>query len=891
MIRRLSLVAVILACLVFSAHAAENEKISVAVLPFEINAKDSLLYLQDEISAAIGRHLQQEGAEIIPVPQEVADDWNRSGRDEEAARRFGLDLNTDAVVWGSATWIGQSFSLDAKLMNIFGGQPPAVFTISGQGLENLPVRVKDLSDNILLKLFGREKIAQIRIEGNQRIEVDAIRRVIKTAPDDIYSVKSLSEDLKAIYGMGYFEDIRIEAEDSPAGKVVIIHVQEKPTLRLIKVDGNRAYKDDEINENLTIKTGSILNIYVIQNNINRIEELYKEKNFHNVQVEYEIQPVGNNQADLVFNIQEGDKLRIKDIQFIGNDAYTKKQLLKVMETSERSWLSWITDSGELKRDELLQDASRLTEYYHNNGYIRARVGEPQVELKDKWINVVIKINEGPRYRVGKVDISDDMLFPREQLLSKLKITKEEYYNRTVLRSDILTLTDLYTDVGFAFTEVTPRIDDNAEELIVDITYVMRKGKPVYFEEIIIGGNTRTRDKVIRRQLEVYEQELFSGTKLKRSVRNLHRLDYFSDVKVNTVRGSGDDKIVLKLDVEEKSTGQFSFGGGYSNVEQLFLTGSIAQKNLFGRGWILNLRGSYGSQSKKYDVSFTEPWLFDRPLSAGFRVYSWDFTFDTYDKNSFGGNIRFGYPVFTDTHLSIGLYHDVANVKITDPDNAPNSIKELEARFGNSDYITNSIEGVLRYDSRDRTVNPTKGSDHRIGVEYAGFGGDIGFVKTNGQLSYHHPLYKPWSIIGHVRTRAGFALESEGKLLPDYELFFLGGISTIRGYKREELSPRDEDGNEIGGDRFVQLNLEAIFPVIKDVGVLGVVFFDMGGLANEEAADAEQQQLGLEDLRQSAGAGIRWNSPVGPIRVEYGWKIDRREGETPGQWEFAFGGAF
>jgi outer membrane protein insertion porin family len=240
---------------------------------------------------------------------------------------------------------------------------------------------------------------------------------------------------------------------------------------------------------------------------------------------------------------------------------------------------------------------------------------------------------------------------------------------------------------------------------------------------------------------------------------------------------------------------------------------------------------------------------------------------------------------------VGLYHDVARVDITDEENAPESIKELYEEFGNSNYITNSIETLLRYDSRDRTVNPSKGADHGIGVEYAGFGGDIGFIKTTLEAGYYHPLWKRFSVVGHVRGKAGFVKESQGKLLPDYELFFLGGINTVRGYTRDELSPIDDEGNEIGGDQFVQLNLETIFPLIKDVGVLGVLFFDMGALANQEAADPAQQHLGLEDLRESVGAGIRWNSPVGPIRVEYGWKIDKQPGESPGQWEFAFGGAF
>jgi len=718
----------------------------------------------------------------------------------------------------------------------------------------------------------------VLVTGNKRIEADAIKKIIKTKPGDVYLAKSLSQDLKAVYSMGYFEDIRVEAEQGSQGKVIIFNVKEKPTIRIIRFKGNKVYDDDKIKENINIRTGSILNIFKVRSNIKRIEEFYKEKNYHNVTVTYKIYQLEHNQADLEFYIQEGEKILIKHIIFEGNSAYTDKKLKKMMKTSEKGFFSWMTSSGELNGEDLDQDVAKLSAFYYNNGYIQTKVGEPQIEYKENRIDIKIKIDEGPRFRVGKVDITGDLVLPEEELLEKLKITNETYYNREVVRNDVLAITDLYSDEGYAYAEIFPRIETNIEELMVNIVYVVEKGNQVYFERIIVGGNTKTRDKVIRRELKVYEQELFSGLRLKRSVRNLYRLDFFEDVKVNTVKGSDDEKMMLKIDVTEKPTGSFSFGGGYSSVENIFAMVSISQMNLFGRGQVLQLKAELGGVTTRYNLSFMEPWLFDIPLSAGVDLYDWDTEYDTYDRDSIGGGVSFSYPVFDFTRASISYKYDDANITNISI-NASDSIKDLKGT-----NITSSVTAALRYDSRNRVINTTDGSRYSISVEYAGLGGNVAFTKYLAETGWYLPLF--WDTVGFLHGKTGYVRENSGGELPDYERFYLGGMNSLRGFEWQDIHVLDEDGREIGGDKFVQFNVEYLIPLFKEAGVVGVIFYDTGNVFNNG------ENIDLSNLRQSAGFGFRWYSPMGPMRFENGYILDPKEGESKGgKWEFSMGSAF
>ncbi len=719
---------------------------------------------------------------------------------------------------------------------------------------------------------GAETVKDVRVTGNERIESDAILRVIQTRPGAVYDPALLSEDLKSIYAMGYFDDIRVSVERAPDGNTVIYDVKEKPTIRDIIITGNTVLDDEKIKENIDITSGAILNIFKIQKNIKIIESLYKEKNYHHVSVTYKLDLLEHNQADLEFIITEGEKIRIKEIQFDGNTAFDAKTLKKMMDTSEKGFFSWLTGSGDLNMDKLNQDIVKINSFYQNNGYADSRVGDPQVTYKDEWIYILIKIDEGQQYKMGNIGVQGDLIVSADEMLSQLKSNKEPIFNRDAIRQDILTLTDLYADKGFAKAEIIPQFNKDAERCIIDIVFQIRKNEPVYFEKINIQGNTKTRDKVIRRELEVYEGELYTSTGMKNSIKNLNRLDYFESVNVKTSNGTAEDQTVLQVEIKEKPTGTFSFGGGYSGIDKLYVMAAVAERNFLGRGQDLQAKIQTGSVSRQYSLSFTEPWLFDIPLSAGIDAYRWNREYDDYDREATGGGLRFGYPIFKLTRGYISYNYDDSYIDNIDEDAAPYISKGT--------YTQSSITLSTVYDSRNRVFNPTEGASHRVTVQYAGIGGNVGFTKTIAETGWFFPLF--WDTVGFLHAESGYVWEN--KYLPDYERFYLGGINSLRGFDWREVSPKDANGYQYGGDRYIQFNAEYLFPIIKDAGFMGVIFYDTGN-----AFDGGP--LALDDLRETAGFGIRWYSPLGPLRLEHGTILDRKPGEDTGRWEFSIGGFF
>ena len=852
-----------------------QQPVRVAVFPFQINAPERYVYLADDVSRVLRDHFRGAGAAVLE--QDLPTKPETEAEIRQAARRIGADV----AVWGSLTVLGESFSIDARFVRTGQQVPSSPVYAEGDGIENLLGTLRKVARELEIQIFRRQKVADVRLAGNKRIESEAIRRMIKTETGDILSREQLSQDIRSIYRMGYFEDIRVETDEGPDGEIVTFRITEKPTIRVIRIEGaDRGFDEEEILENLDIKTGSILNIAKVRRNVQRIESMYKEDNYHNATVEYKVIPLENNQADLEFIIEEGEKLKIEKIRFEGNNNYDDEQLKDLMNTSEKGFFSFITQSGELNREDLDQDIAALSAFYQNNGYIQARIGEPEVELGEESITVTIKIEEGRRFRFGSVDIEGDLIFPKEQLLDGVQVTGQEYYNRELVRSDVLALKTLYANEGYAYAEVTPRIDRDEENLVVDIHYTIDKKSLVYFEKIIITGNDKTRDKVIRRELRVYEKELFSESRMKRSIQNLYRLDFFEDVKVDTPKGSADDQMLLKIDVTEKSTGSFQFGAGYSTSESFFVRGSVSQRNLFGQGQILSLDAELGGRTTRLSLSFTEPWLFDIPLSAGSDLYSWRYDYDDYIKNSLGGIIRFGYPVWDYTRAYVSYRYDTSDV--TDiVETAADSIKDLEGT-----KVTSSLTTALRYDSRDRLFNTTRGSKHLVSMEYAGnaLGGDIGFIKYLAETGWYFPIW--WDHVFFLHGEGGIVTENGEGLVPDYERFYLGGMNSIRGYDWRDIFALDENGDIVGGDKYVQANLEYHIPLLPDTGVVGVLFYDIGNVYGKD------EDIDLTDTRSGVGLGIRWYSPVGPIRLEYGYRLDPLPGEeSGGQIEFSMGSAF
>ena len=629
---------------------------------------------------------------------------------------------------------------------------------------------------------------------------------------------------------------------------------------------------------MEIKPHTIASEDAIKESINKVKAVYREKGYYEADITYTLEPVTPTEVNLVLNVDEKGKVYVREIKFEGNHAFSEKQLRKVMELKPKNLLSYFTGRGVIKQDVLEREAEKISSFYFNHGYIKARVGEPKVEVATKGITVTFPIEEGYQYRVGKIDFHGELLEPADVLRTKLGIAKEGVYSREVLQKDLTTLGDFYADQGYANADITPNLKENDQDRTVDITFDITKGEKVYIERIDIVGNVKTRDKVIRREMRVYEQELFSASKIKKSTQNLRRLEFFEDVNFSTSPGSTPEKMNIKVNIKERPTGQFGVGAGYSTQDKIVGMIEVRQNNLFGRGQQLSAQGVMGQLARRYRVSFTEPYLYDRPLSLGIDVFNWERNFTEYNRRSTGGSIRLGHPLRWEYTTLLWSYR----YENTGLNNIP---------FGSSPIIyqsaaiknTSATSLSIRRDSRDALFTPTKGSDNSLSLEMAGLGGDAAFNRFVFDSGWFFPLF--WETVGVLHGRIGYVMRNSWGALPVYEKFYLGGIDTIRGYKYAEISPRDPvTQDRIGGDKFEFFNAEFRFPLYKKAGLQGTLFLDSGNVYGSG-------QGYFSSMRTSIGTGIRWFSPMGPLRIEWGYNLNPKSFDRKSAFDFAVGGNF
>jgi outer membrane protein insertion porin family len=861
--------------------AAEKEK--VAVLPFKVHALKPLESLRTGLQEMLSTRLGEMGLHMInpkvinayplaslPVP-EVKD-----------LVELGKELHAEWVIYGSLTQIGNKASVDIEVVDVSGKRPPFFMFMVAEDIDLLADVVKQVAASIDHKITGVVQIDSIRVTGNQRIEKDAILAVVKAKTGDKLDLDKLDKDLRDIYKMGFFKDVKMETEDGPRGKIVTFVVTEKPSIGKIVFKGNKQVDSEDLQKELGINLYSILDYNEVKQSINRLKEFYRQKGYYNVEIKEKTEPIPNNQVLLEYEIDEHEKVYIKKIQFVGNTKFDDDDLKGVMETREKWFLSWITRRGLLDKKKLEFDVHKLTSFYHNHGFIKAKMGEPKISYDDKLggLVVTIEVYEGPQYGIGKVAVEGDLIEPADELLKNAQIGKQKVFNREIVRKDILALREIYTNKGYAFAEVTPLITEGEETHLADITYKISKGKKVRFERINIAGNTRTRDKVIRRELRVIEGENFSGEGMKRSTENLNRLGFFEDVEIKTKKGSRDDLMILDVNIKERATRTFSVGAGYSSAYSAFMMFQVADDNFFGYGQKLQATARIGIKASEYDIRFTEPWLFDRPLSLEVDAYNWKQEYEDYTRDSFGGAVNLGFPSGIDDYTRGSVMYNYDDAKISNvADNASEVLKAMEGRS-----VTSSMTFGLKRDSRDKLWNTTRGSINSVSFQYAGgvLQGDQYFNKYRAQSAWFFPFL--WDTVFFVRGQWGYVQKRAGGELSVYQKFFLGGINTVRGFDYMSISPRDPvTGDLIGGEKMMCYNFEYRFPVLKEQGLVGLVFFDAGNVFTKD------ENWTFSGIRKSAGAGVRWYSPIGPLRVEYGWVLDRKPGESAGRWEFTVGG--
>jgi len=855
----------------------------IAVLPFKIHMERPMDHLVEGMQAMVIARLAREGFDLIDPEVLKKTELSRIPlSDLDLIREEARGNDIDWVVHGSLTQIGENVSLDFTSVPTETDKRPFTVFVTGDSIDNLAEIIDSVAVRLTSRIKGIALIISLEASGNKRIESDAILAVVESREGTRFDPEALNRDLRSIYEMGFFEDVQIETEDDPGGKKVTFKVSEKQSIGKILFKGNKKIEQKDLREVLGIKEYSILNRNDIKDSIERLRDYYHGEGFYNVEIRERVEELPNNEVALTYVIDEGEKVYIRKIQFTGNVTVDSDDIKDVMDTSEKGFFSFLTHSGQLDRKKLESDVSKIKSFYYNNGFVKAQVGEPDISYeKEEGLVITIPINEGPQYTVGKVGVAGDLIKDAEELYGALKITEEKVYNREVIRSDIMRLSEIYADEGYAFADITPKIKEDDERHTVDLKYQISKGEKVKFERIEITGNDRTRDKVIRRELKVVEEGYFSGKKIKRSVQNLYRLGFFEEVEVNTERGSSDDKMILDINIKEGPTGMFSLGAGYSSVEKTIVMGEIAQNNLFGTGQSLSARASVSTVSTKYNISFTEPWLFDKPLSAGVDLYNWEYEYDEYTKNSFGGKLRFGFPLGPEFTTGIVSYtyddSEISDIQET----AAQVIKDMEGT-----NVTSSLTLGVNRDSRNSYFNATSGSINNLSVEYAGgfLGGDNYFTKYTARTVWFFPLI--WDTVFSVQGRWGFVGQRSGGELPVYEKFRIGGMNTVRGFDYGSISPLDpETGDRIGGEKMMAYNLEFRFPLQKEQGVWGVVFFDAGNVFTKD------ESWTFRGIRMGAGAGIRWLTPIAPLRLEWGYNLKPKPGEDESNWEFTLGTPF
>lgn len=717
-------------------------------------------------------------------------------------------------------------------------------------------------------------IKDIAVEGNRRVQGAVILGRVQSTVGSVFSPARLSDDLRAVYALGFFDDVQMRVEDFEGGVQVTFVVVERPFIRDIEFAGNKKVDTSTLQEKADLKLGTVYNPVEVEKAKERLKDHYEEEGYFEVKITPATEKFADGDVRVTFNIVEGRRITIDKLVITGNTGLTDKQIKSVMATQERQYFIL---RGTVHRQRLEDDIERILQLYNDHGYIQARVESHDIVVDKTKARVTIHVSvvEGPQFKVSSLDITGLKVLPLDEIKRQMQIKAGDVFSRSKLRASIDAIDQLYSSIGHAAAEVTPQVEQNLDRHTVAIKLEIAEGPEVYVERINITGNVRSQEKILRREIPFAEGDLYTSSKLERAKQRLTNLGFFESVRTSTSPGSDKNKMVVNIDVVEKATGSFSIGGGFSSVDSLLGTVDIRQNNFLGRGWQTAVSFRGGGRGTQFTLSFTEPWLFNRPLSAGFDAFdtrriNTDFTFE-----SLGGDLRFSHPFldFARWFVNYRLTRD----KISDL--RGQQLVSLGAERGTR--VTSAISPSVSRDTRDNTFTPSKGNSSSLGMDVAGLGGDSKFVKFSGSTSEFMPIWFNHILAAHLE--AGHIFGYDGADVPLFERFFLGGPNSIRSFRFREISPIDKSGVKTGGTTEVLGSVEYIVPLPFNLRVAG--FFDSGNVYGFGT------DFDPGDLRKAVGLGVRWLSPFGPIRVDYGFNVDRRSGERPGAFNFSVGSPF
>ncbi|MCY3625909.1 MAG: outer membrane protein assembly factor BamA [Candidatus Dadabacteria bacterium] len=758
----------------------------------------------------------------------------------------------------------------------------ATFPTAGSMAQNLPAE-EELEKHQSFK----GTVAEVVISGNRRTETSLIDLNIETKQGDEYSPQIVKEDLKRIFKLDFFQQVLVDVKPVEDGLRVEFVVEENPVLADLKLSGNDKLKEDDIKEAVAFREGRIVSLRKITEGREIILALASEKGLVGTEVEYEIEPRGDGVVDVVYRIDEGERKYIKEVELIGNSEIETKKIRKNMYSKPKYILSFITKRGLFKIEEIKRDSDRIKAVYIDNGYLDVKVSEPGIrydEEKDGYV-VSFSIEEGVQYRVSTITFSGELAGDQEEIRPNLELLPDSVFSSFVLQSDIGKITDFYGDKGYAFANVTPDVRLDKGNNLVSVDYSIEKGKEVYVRNINILDNTRTRDHVVRRELSLQEQSLYSVSKLRAARYEAARLGYFEEnIEVLTHRVEGtDDLLDVDVKVEERPTGFFSFGGGVSSVENFLFSGQIQESNLFGYGKTLSLDAQVGGVTKALSLNYRDPYFFGTNWLLDISLYAHDRDYRDFERAAKGISLGVGRRIKRNFQVRVFQefsQQDVHNVR----GDALFVLSETERTIVST--------GVgLSWDTRNNYLDPTKGFLLSTAVEYAGlFAGNTDFIKYNATAKSWIPFWKGTYFAAKANYGLLHLIDAGDDLVVE-ERFFLGGPNTLRGFRYRRVGPRrstDTGGYVIiGGVQQVLASLDFVVPLSKTVGLKAVAFFDIGN-----AFDQDEFSLNPSNLRKDAGFGIRWISPLGPMKLDIGFPIgERLRDEEKYEVQFTIGNLF
>jgi outer membrane protein insertion porin family len=686
-----------------------------------------------------------------------------------------------------------------------------------------------------------------------------------------------------------------------------------------RVEGNQEFSKKDLEETVALKPGQLVDPALVQKDVKKIQEKYVEKGYYLAEVGSRLEEKPDNQVDVVFVVTEQAKVQVKEVRFIGNAHVPTDDLHKVMQTREGSFLSFISDAGTYREEALQRDVQAIQALYLDRGYVTIKVGTPSVGLSAdrRFIYVTIPVEEGEQYTIGKIAFEGQLLDQEATLRKILRTRSGELFARSEVAADLFAMGDVYKDLGHAYVNVTPLTATDPEKRIVDLTFDVQPGKVVTFERIEVVGNEKTRDKVIRRELRVYEGERFSGTGMKQSKQRVTALGFFETAEITTKPGSADDKIVATVEVKERPTGTFQLGAGFSSYENFILTGQISQQNFFGWGQTLSLQIQWSKIRQLGQIQFVEPYFLDTRWTFAFDVYMTEGIYSTFTRKSVGGSLTWGYELsglerwwtFARRLEDLRLFATYTNERVDVSASETNTTAHANFKSG----TTSSVRLSLQWDKRDNRLFPSNGFFFALSGEFAPpalapnalFGNEVNlFYRYSLDARAYRPIWK--GLIARGKLTLGLIRPWDADHpIPISELYYVGGINSVRGYRYLSVAPREAQKTSldpaatthevvVGGDKQAVLNFELEFPLFGEAGIKGVLFYDLG---NAFAAGKYSDPAVPYSLYKSVGFGLRWFSPIGPLRFEWGFPLNRRKDglgnyiDQPLDFQFTIGNFF